>query len=1040
MTVSVSTRQSTSEKLRGVALRATLHGHFGAIGRIGWFPDGNTIATPSADGSVRLWDVSDGSCIKYLEIRSAKLHVAPCSPDGRMLACDYGDAIRIWGTQQWVIQQTLTGHRGAVTDLSWSRDGRHLVSCADDLTARVWDSTNGQTVFSTRLSSRPYAAVCSPNGQSVAICTEDGRITLWDPISPNHQRTLTGHGGAVRTAAWSPDGQMLASGSADATVRLWDLEKGTQIGILEGHTDSITSVAFSARGRLLASKSLDGSVRLWSAATRDLLAIIPEPNGTGWASGVAFHPSEPVLATLGDFDTAVRLWDLDLDALLGSAHAADTVHYANAKVVLVGDTGVGKSGLGLVLCQRPWTATESTHGRHVSTMYTTEADLGGGKTETREVFLWDLAGQPGYRVIHQLHLDQAAVAIVVFDSRSETDPFAGVRHWDRALLQAISIRGESGHPLRKFLVAARTDRGGIAVSPERVNEVVEELGFDRYFETSAKEGRQIAELADAIRESIDWSALPRASSSELFRRIKTFLLQEKKAGRILSSRSDLYGAFLRSENGMSESEGLRDQFDRCIAAVESQGLIRKLSFGDLVLLQPERLDAYASALVDAAREEPDGLGCLSERDVLAGRFDLAADIRVTDAEHDRQLLAATVEDLIRHEIAIREPSEQGTLLVFPSQITRNYPDLEKAQGACVTFRFEGPVQIIYSTLAARLSQSGAFRKKEMWQNAGTYTSPQDETCGVVLREIDEGNGQLTLFFEEPCSSSTRRQFEEFVHAQLVRRAIPDSVVRLQTAACRECGTRFADEQVQGRLDRGYDWIRCSVCDSRVSLMTGELVSDEDSVRVAQEMDEAAEARKDREAGIVSAGAVSRTPDFRSWAGGSMCTIALVFTDIVDSVAIANELGNEGMRVVRHRHFKRAGDLVGTLDGYCIKTIGDATMSAFRTVVSALDCILQLMANTGDERVKIRAAIHVGPVEIEDGDAFGAMVNYTSRVESQARGGEIWLSAEARNHVFQEGAHRHLDLQWTLHENRALKGFAGTHDLWSVEVLTAAPHL
>ena len=74
------------------------------------------------------------------------------------------------------------------------------------------------------------------------------------------------------------------------------------------------------------------------------------------------------------------------------------------------------------------------------------------------MLLWDLAGQPGYRLVHQLHLNEIAVALLVFDSRSETDPFSGVKHWVRALAQARRLE-ETVVPLRTYLVAARADRG-----------------------------------------------------------------------------------------------------------------------------------------------------------------------------------------------------------------------------------------------------------------------------------------------------------------------------------------------------------------------------------------------------------------------------------------------------------------------------------------------------------------------------------------------------------------------------------------------------
>ncbi len=138
-----------------------------------------------------------------------------------------------------------------------------------------------------------------------------------------------------------------------------------------------------------------------------------------------------------------------------SAPAATTT-YTNAKVLLLGDSGVGKSALAMVLAGAEFRATESTHGRRIWRLPATEEpDSSGGD---REVLLWDPAGQPGYRIVHQLHLGGAAVALILFDSKSETTPLAGVLHWARAVRHAHPAAAGG---LTTFLVAARTDRGGI---------------------------------------------------------------------------------------------------------------------------------------------------------------------------------------------------------------------------------------------------------------------------------------------------------------------------------------------------------------------------------------------------------------------------------------------------------------------------------------------------------------------------------------------------------------------------------------------------
>ena len=197
----------------------------------------------------------------------------------------------------------------------------------------------------------------------------------------------------------------------------------------------------------------------------------------------------------------------------------------------------------------PFEATDSTPGRKVWTFQSQEVELNNNLKQTRETLLWDLAGQPGYRVIHQLHLNEVAVALVVFDARSETDPLAGVRHWERALRLAQQRQGSSCVPMKKFLVSARADRGTVSVSKERLDALLAEFGFDGYFETSAKEGWQIKELRQAIEQGISWDVLPEVSSSVLFADIKAFLLEVKQTGRLVAPASRTLRRFRSRASG-----------------------------------------------------------------------------------------------------------------------------------------------------------------------------------------------------------------------------------------------------------------------------------------------------------------------------------------------------------------------------------------------------------------------------------------------------------------------------------------------------------
>jgi GTPase SAR1 family protein len=670
----------------------------------------------------------------------------------------------------------------------------------------------------------------SPNGHLLACTTGTSTIWVFDAATGQQARQFDDHTQIVTGLSWIDDERLL-SASKDATLRVWRPDDPVSPTVVETIAaaglvfvrERRTALIWSARGDLLAWSLAEPPAQLWD---RNL----PARNVAAYFTQPAVSAVDGLLALVDAGSTELLLvngWDR-----VDTAPPATTT-YANAKVLLLGDSGVGKSGLAMVLAGQEFTPTESTHGRRIWRLPAADptADEEEAAGDGREVMLWDLAGQPGYRIVHQLHLDGAAVALILFDAKSETTPLAGVRHWARAVRHAHPAAGGG---LPTFLVAARADRGGSTVSDQRIQQLMTDFGLVQYVKTSAKEGTQTDSLRSQLLAAIDWSRIAEVTSTTVFAAVKKFVM-EQRPSILLTPIKDLCRLFQAevpsgvqlltgqepaattadADPPTPSPDGLTSVFEGCIARLDSAGLVKRLKFGDYVLLQPELLDAYAGAIVNAARDEPDGLGCILETTVVNVDFPVPAAERVPDQLQERLLVLATLEELLLHELVLREPTGDGVQLVFPSAYRRDLPTSEIPEGQGVIFRFAGPIESIYATLIVRLTRSDRFRRASTWQSAARFAA-EEGTCIVTLKSQVEGEAVLLIGYDR-VPADTRKQFERFVHTHLERWAEPGSITRERQYSCPDCGLAFTAGMVHEVRRRGRLSILCPVCERRVSL-------------------------------------------------------------------------------------------------------------------------------------------------------------------------------------------------------------------------------
>ena len=119
---------------------ALLTGHVSGVESVAYSPEGETIASGSGDGTVRLWDANTGEHLQTLEGHTDWVFSVSYSPDGQIIASGARDGtIRLWDADTGEHLQTLKGHTSAVESVAYSPDGQTLVSGSLAGTALLWE-------------------------------------------------------------------------------------------------------------------------------------------------------------------------------------------------------------------------------------------------------------------------------------------------------------------------------------------------------------------------------------------------------------------------------------------------------------------------------------------------------------------------------------------------------------------------------------------------------------------------------------------------------------------------------------------------------------------------------------------------------------------------------------------------------------------------------------------------------------------------------------------------------------------------------------
>jgi WD40 repeat protein len=213
-----------------------MSGHHDTVTGVAMAPDARWAASAGKDGTVRVWDLAKGVCVRVLEVEDGACSCVAIAPNGRQVVTG-GTAIILWDCPGGKEIATLADHARSVEDIATMPDGTGIISAG-----------------------------------------KDGLIRKWEFIQGTCQRTYSGHAQSVNALAVTRDSRHLVSGSFDNTIRLWEVETGVLKCIFVSHRGDSFSVAASADSLFAGTAS--GAVEMMKPAGFQLMTDPPHVTAT----------------------------------------------------------------------------------------------------------------------------------------------------------------------------------------------------------------------------------------------------------------------------------------------------------------------------------------------------------------------------------------------------------------------------------------------------------------------------------------------------------------------------------------------------------------------------------------------------------------------------------------------------------------------------------------------------------------------------------------------------------------------------------------
>ncbi len=228
-------------------------------------PDARVVAAINEPGTCAyVWDVTTGTLLGELANGPGANSSLAFSPDGDWLATSGGGDVRVFDTRTWRLALTIGGPK--INSISFDATGPRLATASWTGDASIWAVPEGKRIHHLQeIGDKIDHIAFSPDGAYVVTGSGDGAERVWDAKAGRLHAELKNHRGAVLWAEFDPTSKRVVSAGGDGVVAISDVATGMPVAVLEGPRSMVLSARFDPTSRRVLAASWDGTARVWDA-------------------------------------------------------------------------------------------------------------------------------------------------------------------------------------------------------------------------------------------------------------------------------------------------------------------------------------------------------------------------------------------------------------------------------------------------------------------------------------------------------------------------------------------------------------------------------------------------------------------------------------------------------------------------------------------------------------------------------------------------------------------------------------------------------